>query len=134
MGELPYSRGQRVGTDASIAQQDERARTRRELSTVQESGFSPVVYTQDCLAEYNKITEVDPTNGALSVQLPTAVTPHPVRIRIKNVSASANNIIVNPWGEQKIDGAASLTLAAARAYINLAANARRKEWVVLCQT
>lgn len=131
MRDFPYSRGQRVGVDASIAQQDERGRTERELSQVREFGFSQVVYTADCQARYNEITEVDPTNGALSVQLPTVVVSVPTRIRIKNASDSANTITVNPWGDDTIDGTTSVSIGVGRGCLHLAANARRREWVIL---
>ena len=127
MGELPYSRGQRTGENAFVGQQDERARTAREIGSRGE--VVGRINTQDCVAVYNQVTMVDPSGGAIIVQMPTSVTSHPCRVLIKNASDSVNNITITAKGGETIDGSATLVLAAARRCVTFLNDAYRKEWI-----
>jgi hypothetical protein len=52
----------------------------------------------------------DPTSGAITVNLPTAVSGRQ-RYFIRKVNASANAVTIDPNGTQTIDGAATLVVA-----------------------
>jgi hypothetical protein len=127
MPELRYTRGQRTGKDASIAQQDERARTRREYAFVREWTTTDVK-TNNYTAKIGELALVDPTDRALAVYFPPAPTGGDI-IGVHNASASANNITITPRGGRTVVGAATFVMATARQTMTFTYDARSQDWV-----
>lgn len=69
-------------------------------------------------AAIGEFVRLDPTAGAMVLQLPAAAEGSALggkrKIVVKNQSASANNITITPAGADTVDGAANLVVGAAR--------------------
>jgi 5-enolpyruvylshikimate-3-phosphate synthase len=86
-------------------------------------------------ASPNQVVRVDPTGGAVTVNLPGAGAPVDVAqgqtVIVKNVSASVNAITIDASGLNLIDGATTLVLTAAFASRVLAAQDSVGNWNVV---
>lgn len=62
------------------------------------------------------------TAGAITVSLPPAATATGRVFVVKRVNAGANNVTVDPFGAETIDGAATNVLSAQWAYVRFVSN------------
>ena len=70
-------------------------------------------YTTDTdyyVGQYAHMILADPASGDVTVHLPDASVSDMRTIYVKRIGAVANNVIVQPFGSQKIDAASSVTL------------------------
>ena len=127
MSELPYSRGQRRGEDSSIAQQDERARTRRE------GDYQRILRPTKPVEGYHKAeawttVRCDTREGGFTVQLPFG---HGVMMIAVNQYKGANAINVKPWDEQTIaDSSSDLVIVAVDSTAVLNWDEITKDWFI----
>ncbi len=77
------------------------------------------VKTANYTAAINETVRCDPSGGAFTVTLPTAVGNSGSVVEVKNVTASTNTITVDGNGAETIDGALTLALSTARAAVVL---------------
>jgi hypothetical protein len=81
-------------------------------------------------ARFGDVQRCDPTGGAFTVNLPLiSAANRGQAIKIKNVSASANVITIDPSGAQTIDGVATVTIAAAQGFREIVSNGV-SEWMI----
>jgi hypothetical protein len=91
-------------------------------AAVRPFGSITSIYNEDCLAFFNTITRVDPSYGAISVQLPEASSGDFGKIvLVKNVGSSTNGFIVVAANNGTIDGSPSDGSATAYGYMSLVA-------------
>jgi hypothetical protein len=62
------------------------------------------------------------TSGAITVSLPPAATANGRVFVVKRVNAGANNVTVDPFGSETIDGAATNVLSTQWAYVRFVSN------------
>ncbi len=80
---------------------------------------SPVAIAPTVLIDANQVVRADPTAGSFPITLPSAAGRRGQTVVIKNVSASANALIVTASGGDTIDGGAIYTLAGPHAVLEL---------------
>ena len=74
--------------------------------------FSGATLTIDPALHTNALIAIDASDGAVSVSLPSAsLTGNKFRFKIKKVDTSANQITIDPDGSDRVEGAATLTMA-----------------------
>lgn len=129
MVDLPYSRGQRRGEDARIGQNDERARTAREL-TLRPAWRPTKIKTQAHRAENNQLVCVDPSNGGVTITLPRARNFEWVEVYVKHVGTSGTVTVVPTSGET-IDAATTYAWNAPQAGYHFVGSPNYATWRVI---
>ena len=128
MIDLPHSRGQRTGREANIAQQDERARSARELDLVHRWKVT-TTKTNDYQANVGEMVVCDPTDAGFIVYLPLGGRGGD-NVAVHNGSASVNTITITPLGGWTVIGAASYPAVGARVTLVFVRDAFRKDWII----
>lgn len=70
----------------------------------------------------DSIILADSTAGAVTITLPPAATANGRVFVVKRVNAGANNVTVDPFGSETIDGAATNVLSTQWAYVRFVSN------------
>lgn len=104
---------------------------RRDAENVQSFGNPTAVQRKSYQAGFGEFVLVDPTDGPLTINLPT-IKPDDVanQVIVKNHSASTNIITLQPRSGATIDGAATGSIATGRLCTALYA-ASTTEWVIV---
>lgn len=125
----PYSRGLRQGKDNRIAQNDERARTSRELE-MRPVWRPTAIKTVDYTAKVWELVLVDPSSNNLTIKLPRARNFNQAEIYVKHVGASGTVTVVPTAGET-IDTNTTYPWAIPDAGYHFIAVPKYQRWVVL---
>ena len=85
-------------------------------STVRSVSVSGAIVSTD------SIILADSTAGAVTISLPPATTAVSRVFVVKRVNAGANNVTVDPFGSETIDGAATYALTTQWSYVRFVSN------------
>src|SRR3990167_19492 len=106
---LPYGRGQRTGANAYVDQGESFAGRARELALAPR--FRAVSVLGNYKARPWDACFADPTSGALTVTLPTAVGRYGDMVIVKNITALATAITIKPERDgETVEDAATLVI------------------------
>ena len=90
---------------------------------IRPAGYRSIgVITSNTIAGYWDYMKLDPSSGSITVSLLSALNRSGFSMLFKNVSASSNPIILDPFGAETIDGRPTLQLCRSFASVLLISN------------
>jgi hypothetical protein len=123
---LQYGRGFHQDYQSQLNSVDER----RRAGDVQQRWFVTPIYKNNYEAKPNDFVRCDPTDGALTITLPSATrVAAGEQVIIKNVSDSTNLITVTARGTEKLDDQTSITIGTPHEALSFVSNGTN--WLVI---